>query len=216
MKHKNSMLGLATAGLLLTAANVNAAFVNYSDSLGDTTTEWTHNFSLPEFNPALGTLTSVVISASQDVAVSGTVTNTAITTQSFTFRAGSQLTLNLPGSLGTLEPLPLGSTSSYTLSAGDSASYGPFTHTASDSQTFTAALDMALFEGTGNLTLPGTTASQEVISGGGGNISAALTTLSGAVVSVTYNYTAIPEPSSMGSLACLVGTGMFLRVRRRK
>jgi hypothetical protein len=209
---KNSLLGVASAALLLAASQAQAVItLTYTDVYPPGTTEWSHNFVLPLFNPALGPLQSVYISASESVNINGTVQNTSTGPQSFTFRAGSLLTVTLPDSLGYLQPSPLALAQAYNLPAGGSAPYGPVSASDSVNYTYTAPVDMAWFTGVGTFTLPAYTQTQELIAGGGGNIIASLNTIAGATVQVQYTY--IPEP---GSLA-LLGLGaavMLLRKRR--
>jgi hypothetical protein len=210
---KNSVLGLVSAGILLTATQgVTAPWtVTYTDVYPPGTTEWSHNFVLPLFDPAWGTLQSVYIAASESVNMNGTVQNTSTGPQSFTFRAGSLLTVTLPDSLGYLQPSPLALAQAYNLPAGGSAPYGPVSASDSVNYTYTAPVDMAWFQGVGTFTLPAFTQTQELIAGGGGNIIAILSTVAGATVQVEYTY--IPEPASLALLA-LGGAVMLLRRRR--
>ena len=121
---KNSLLGLATAALLLAASEAMAVTLTYTDVYPPGTTEWSHNFVLQQFNPALGSLQSVYIEANESVDINGTVQNTSTGPQSFTFRAGSLLTVTLPGTLGFLQPSPLALAQAYNLPAGGSAPRG--------------------------------------------------------------------------------------------
>jgi len=206
-------LSLASAGLLLTASEAKATTETFTYTHSPSTTEWSDNFILQEFNPALGSVTSVYISASEDVTMDGTVKNNATGPESFTFRAGSQLILTLPGALGSLMPSPLASAQAFNLPSGGTAPYGPVNASDSVNSTYTLPGDMALFIGAGTLNLPGYTQSQELISGGGGNISADLNTVAGATVEVQYNYVPVPEPGSLALLA-LGGAVVLLRKRR--
>jgi hypothetical protein len=210
---KNTLLGLASAGVLLAASQVIAQpwTICYTDTYPPSTTEWSHNFVLPLFNPAWGILQSVYIAASESVDINGTVQNTSTGPQSFTFRAGSLLTVTLPDSLGYLQPSPLALAQAYNLPAGGSAPYGPVSASDSVNYTYTAPVDMAWFQGGGTFTLPAYTQTQELIAGGGGNIIAVLNTVAGATVEVCYTY--IPEPGSLALLA-LGGAVMLLRKRR--
>jgi hypothetical protein len=210
---RNSLLGLASVGLLLAASQAKADTATYTDVYPPGTTEWSHNFVLPLFDPSLGSLSSVYIAASESVNINGTVQNTSTGPQSFTFRAGSLLTVTLPGTLGFLQPSPLALAQAYNLPAGGSAPYGPVNASDAVNYTYTLPADMNWFVGVGTFSLPGFTQTQELIAGGGGNIIASLSTLAGATVEVQYTYTPVPEPGSFALLA-LGGALMLLRKRR--
>ena len=210
---KNSLLGWASLGLLLTASEAKAATETFTFPHPPSTTEWSDTFVLQQFNPALGSLQSVFIEATESVTINGAVNNTATVPESFTFRAGSQLILTLPGTLGSLLPSPLASAQAFNLASGGSALYGPVNASDTASSTYTLPADMASFIGAGTLNLPGVTQSQELIAGGGGNITAILNTVAGATVEVQYTYSAVPEPGSLVLLA-LGGAVMLLRRRR--
>src|SRR5512135_1127711 len=122
---KNSILSLTSAVLLLGVTQGKAVTDTYTATYGPALTEWSHNFVLPLFDPSLGTLSSVYIAASEAVNIDGTVQNTSANPQSFTFRAGSLLTLTLPGPLGFLQPSPLAMAQAYNLASGGIAPYGP-------------------------------------------------------------------------------------------
>jgi hypothetical protein len=210
---KTSALGLASAVLLLMANEAKATTATYTATYPPSTTEWSHNFVLPLFDPSLGSLSSVYIAASESVNINGTVHNTSTGPQNFTFRSGSLLTVSLPGTLGFLQPSPLALAQAYSLPAGGSAPYGPINASDSVNYTYTLPGDMAWFIGAGTFTLPGFTQTQLLIVGGGGNITATLSTIAGAAVQVQYTYIPIPEPSSLALLA-LGGAVILLRKRR--
>jgi hypothetical protein len=210
----NSLLALASAGLLLTASQAKAVTSPlYTDTYGPTTTEWNHNFILPLFNPALGSLTAVYIAASESVNMSGSVSNRAASTENFNITEGSQLNVTIPGSLGYLAPSPTALAVFYTLPANGSAAYGPATPFNSVNYTYTLPADLAAFIGVGNFTSPSFTANITTIIGGGGNAVADITTLASGTVQVQYTYEPIPEP---GSLALLVLGGATMLLRRRR
>ncbi len=204
---------LAILSLCLWASTTKADTVSSSFSVPSSTTEWNTNFVLQEFNPAQGSLQSVYIAATESVNINGIVTNTSALTESFTFKAGSQLVLTLPGTLGTLLPSPLASAQAYNLPSGGSAAYGPVNASDTANGTYTLPADLNLFIGTGTLILPGYTQTSEQIIGGGANIGVSLFTVAGATVQVVYTYAPVPEPTTL-SLFALGGALWLLRPRR--
>jgi len=212
---KNIVLGLVSTALLLGTSKAETYITNsvgpFTDTLVPTTTEWNHIFQVQAFDPSLGSLVAVYVEVTEDVNVSGYVENTAATPASFFFRSGSLLTVTLPGMLGFLQPNPLAVSQSYTgLAPGASAPYGPAS--ASESVDNTYYTPLSGWTGAGKwVKLPAYTLTDERITGGGGNIIAAMNTVAGATVKVTYYY--IPEP---GSVALLALGGVVLLLRRRR
>jgi hypothetical protein len=196
---------LALAALLLYAGPSWAGTIfTYTSVQPETAAEWAHDFSFPQFDPALGTLDSVHITATYDFTTSGSVSNTDQSSKVLWFQAGSLLSLTLPGTLGVLEDAPLGPQIHYKLPAFGSASYGAFSASASTEVILTGAA-MASFIGTGTVDLPGQTQTQEllkeIIDGGGGKIDVALATTAGATITLQYFDAQVPEPSALALLA---------------
>ncbi len=209
-----TLLSLTTVALLLLAGESRAETIYTNTSIQpETTTEWSHDFILPKFDPSLGSLEAVHITATYELTMSGSVFNTSAGTQDFWFQAGSQLPVTLPGGLGVLEPLPLAREVHYVLPGGGSASYGPFTKSDTVDIILTGT-DMNPFIGTGNIDLPASTLTLELISGGGGNIGASLTTTAGATVTVEFFDSPVPEPSANALLFVALGMMPFLLRRR--
>lgn len=213
---KNIVLVLACASLLVGGASkASTNVVSETANYGPATSDWTNSFVLQQFNPALGSLQSVFISAAEDIDVNGTVVNNKSSSANFKFQSGSLLTVTLPGLLGTLQPNPMGVVSTYKKLAGfASASYGPTQASGSANTLFTLPADMAWFTGTGTFSLPSFTQVQNLITGGGGKISPSLVTTASGSVRVEYTFiTAVPEPASL-SLLVLGGAMLLLRKRR--
>lgn len=212
----NRMLILLSAGLVLVTSVAGATTITseaktvvaaFSEVFPECTTEWSHTFRLPQFDPALGTLESVRLSASQTMRMSGTIQNNSTGQQNFSVRAGSLLTVDLPGSFGFLQPSPLAVADLYNLPSGGTAPYGPINAADSADYTYTLPADLAWFIGPGTFTLPGFTQTQEIILGGGGNVWVLLNTLAGASVEVEYTYSAsksVPEASTFLDVALLL------------
>jgi hypothetical protein len=201
---KNRVLDLVSASLLLVASEAKAEMITSSAVFPGATTEWSHNFVLPLFDPSLGSLQSVYMMASESVDINGMVQNNATGPESFTIRVGSMLTVNLPGTLGVLQPSPLAMAQLYNLPSGGSSPYGPVNASDSVNYSYTSPADMNWFVGVGTFTLPAFTQTQELIAGGGGNARAVVSTRAGATVEVQYTYQPVPEATTFCDVALLL------------
>jgi hypothetical protein len=227
--HSNStalrhLLAAASAVAFFTLLAGQAAFAateNVSAS-GNLVPDLASNFSFPQFNPSLGTLNSITLSATETLGGGefdeqylnwlGTDTVASVT---------ASQTINIVGASGTLLSLPqsLTQTVTYTtngshlfLDLPDASPAGP--------TTVTDAADLALFTGTGTFYL-----------GSDGTGPVGVTAVSGitdihngsqmefVTVDATYDYTpagTVPEPGCLTLLAGagLSGAGLMFRKRR--
>lgn len=206
----------ATAVLVL-AGSANALTIVQTLNISSSATDFSAPATFNYFNGALGTLTGVTTSLHTDFQSGGSLKNTSGVAQSFKFKEGTDITLSGgPAPLNSAQLTDSFSNSqSYTLAAGGSGVYGPF----SQSQTATyvaAASDLAAFINSGTFDTSFITSSGETFLGGGGNITSALNTTVGGVETITYNYdpAGVPEPTSWALM--IVGFGLAGASMRRR
>jgi uncharacterized protein (TIGR03382 family) len=245
MRHINKITGFAVGGVLLAgmASNAHAtSSIQFGPvSTGSLPTDLNSFFTLSQFNPSLGTLTSVTLEldASYDTRV--TITNTgtsALNAKAFTEITAILSPYGVTNSSGSLDTSPIGgqfqsflddSSSTFSvhaLGAGSVSTSGLFTFSDTTTETATDAPTLALFTGGGNINLnyETLTTTTQTISGTGNAISAQVShaNLFGTVV---YYYTPLsgppsgtPEPGVTAFLAAgvLGSANMMLRRRRRR
>ena len=208
-------LGLATAASAL-ARPTDGPF---TQSFGLTTTTITNTFVFPKFDTAGGTKTLTSI----DFTLGGQVFGTAkgesqdASASVLTLTLEAKLTLARPGFSGNiLVSIPtidstfnatafdgvndFGGTSGVTFNEVASS-------TSADTQSLSGGADLALFTGSGNISLPIIAKGQSSGSGPGSFLQQ-FTTQASASASVSYNYTTsgVPEPKvygAIGAVACL-------------
>jgi hypothetical protein len=169
----------------------------YSATIPQQTTDFTNvPLSVPQFNPAIGTLDSVSITLSATANVSGTVTNTSLTPQSFTQVEDVNVAATDPsggpivssGNIG----VDLHMTQTYTnLGPNQTSNYGPFNPTQYYTNSATSGSLYNYFVGTGTANLLASSTTTQSIIGGGSNINNPLNTMAGATFTVTYSYQSV-------------------------
>lgn len=166
-----------------------------------------------QFNPALGTLNSVLLTFSYDFYHQSTVTF---------FAPGTIVTSAVQNSITVQRPgggdIAVGATSDYsqsttfnpaTMTLGQPVTLSPVTISGSIGPiSLTTPSDLALFTGTGTVAIPVLASSLAVLPTNNGNGAAAVTTQADAKVTISYSYTAVPEPSSV-VLMGLGGIGLL-------
>jgi hypothetical protein len=208
-------LALAVSGL---GQSVRADFMSDSGNIPMQTTDFTASTSVAKFNSALGTLTKVEVSITVNGSFAGTVTNTANGAQNFNVTELVKLTLTGPNTL-SLKPTLTASQTYSGLMPGVTSAFGPYspTSTSTLSPAYTSAADLAAFLGTGNVNFSLSTMTGTTISGGGGNILAAIATSAGGMITVNYTFTptGVPEPASVVLMGIGGVTLLGLGQRRR-
>ena len=225
--------GLALA-VLAAASVASAANLEFDFTVPSTQTTFSTPVSLSQFNPSLGTLTSVTFGFKNTMAtqislgnLSSSSTNslTGTVNGSFTFKDSGSNTL-LSSSLmaqagsgingqGAFAIRPSGTVGNYF-----AAPYGGvFSPTVVDASTVTNSLSSSLFapyKGTGSLNYTYGATALGVTTGPNGvspaNYIDSYTTNASATGYVIYTYTPAPEPGSIAA----IGLGLVAVVRRRK
>jgi len=220
---KRIALLLCVLLLLVFAANAYAGSVIYTRTINMSTTNWTQNLTIPKFDTTLGTLVSVSFDLKGDV--QGTAKFESLDASPTTVEMDLQAMLKLqrPDHTTLVVTLPIVSTIDDVTTFDGYQDYGGTsgrTHTnlsgtKTESATTSLAGDLVLFSGTGDIVLPVVTTG--ISSGSGaGNLVQQFNTSAGAEATVTYNFTTVPEPSSVLSfMSGIVGiTGLMIRRRK--
>jgi PEP-CTERM motif len=211
----------------------------FTAATGAQTTDFLAQFNIPQFDSALGTLTSLSITVGGSMNAIGSVTNSAAGPASFVgITQTSTFTDNSPQFVaGSFSPITGGSPNGdgfllVTSSAVATASLGTVASGATidpialnalfATQTFTqsSGFDPNLI-GSGAFGITFATGEFTTTGGSGGNLSNLVTTQDNLSLSVTYNYSAaspppVPEPASLTLMATgVMGIGAAIRRRRK-
>jgi hypothetical protein len=194
-------------------------------SVAATAGNWTKSVTIPKFDPALGTLTSITYKLTADVDGTAVVTNNATTSQDFAVTLKATVTLERPDDTTLVVSIPLITSPMTLVSAGPAPNgnnpytFGPLNGTDSESAAAPPPTsDLTLFTSTGpsdlDITLPVTAKAGDTYTGHG-NDSCRFSTTADAQVEVDYNYYT-PEPGTLGLLGLgLPLAGVWFRRRKR-
>jgi hypothetical protein len=219
-------IALVVVVILSMMATVNATLLTYSDTYGPTivgsAAGWA-GASLSKFDTSLGTLTKVTLTLDSDT-YAGVINwdNEATSASSVTLGIGAEVTINALSTLAaTAVPLQTGSSSvdadndgvpDYT--GSDSFGVTGGLGSDSDSTSSTNAAVLALFTGAGTFDAwLSTSVSTLVSTTGGWGPSTTVAGQTDGIITVTYEYTPIPEPATIALLGL---GGMFLIRNKRK
>lgn len=226
MRILNKAAVLLVASTALATASF-ASSISFNATIPNQPTDFVgQTVSIPQFDPTLGTLTSVVFSLTGTVdgsiqlesldAAPSTVTSALTATISLLRPDSSALVVVIPVSSnsnnlsafdGTID---FGGTSGVTLSG--------LTNTVTNTATDTTVMDFALFTGVGNILLP-VSGNGHSSASGAGNLIAEFHTNASAGVQVTYNYTPFvtntPEPTTFAMFGLGIAMVGASRLRKR-
>ena len=215
------MINKAFLLLVAAAASSFGAQISFSHTTPNSTTPFTDPFSLSKFDPALGTLTGILIDFSATEYATVSVFNFTGINQAFTNGTAS-VPLVLTSPSGPVSVTAVAGPLAGTVAPGTVASFPGATGTVIAPTLNVAAAMFGLYTGTGGTTLSfNVSGSNGTYSGSaapgvffGGSASA------GGVTTITYNYTtaltSTPEPATMS----LFGSALFglslMKLRSRK
>lgn len=214
---------LILVSLAVSVVQADTLTYNYSVSLQSV--GWSEDFTLPQFDPSLGTLNSITFTLQGTVNGDAKFESLDAQPSTVAMDLSSTLQLQRPGGTILVQVIPLASTvdnvGAYdgTIDFGGSSgkTYSGLSDTKTDSfiSNPPSASDLTLFTGTGNIILP-VVATASSSSSGPGSLITQFSTKASAYATVVYDYTPVPEPTGMiAMLAGFSGLVGFVRRRRR-
>ena len=212
---------------LLCPSLASAAVISYNGSYGPVSVPFTSTplVSLSQFDPILGTLTKVTLTLDAET-TAGTISfdNEAGVPTTLTLGIGASVTASAPSALAvTAVPLQLGNGSVTADDEGAADFIGADAFSViggsgndSDSASITLAGLLVPYIGVGtfNVDVQSSLSTFLSTSGGFGPLDA-IAGLTSGLVTVTYEYTAVPEASSM-IMVGLAGLGLGSAVYRKR
>ena len=219
---------VAAALALGVAGQASAAVIVFpSNTISVQSTNFSSTLILPQFNTALGTLTSVLITLNGQLSGNVRAESMDAMASNIMTNLSAVLTLSRPAGGGVIVVTTPLATNNYAASSFDGAidfagtsgvTYSGLMAMANNSATLSSAADLALFTGLGDVAT-GLSAVGASTATGSGNLITMFQTLAGASATVSYTYdaldTGIPEPASWAlMIAGFGGAGAMLRRRR--
>src|SRR5579883_2544037 len=202
MKNRRLILALVSS-LLLACAPAFANSISYSASFPSTTTSFSIPISLPQFNPSMGTLTSITFTFDGQTTGSATVTNNSGATGSYQVSISSNLKLLDPTN-NTLISITPSFNQTLNIANGDSGSttitsgFSPYVGLGDVSFTVSG-------EGIGGVSGPSPFTVDSITKGEG-------------TITITYNTSSVvPEPATLALFGSgLLALGLLYQRRREQ
>jgi hypothetical protein len=210
-------LGAVLLAAFMASSPAGATTITYSDAISMSSTNWSTSTSVPQFDPALGTLNSITFTLDGSVLGTGKFESLDASPSQVTMDLQATLKLKRPSGTVIVQTIPVFETIDNVTAfdglqdyAGTSGkTYTDVGASSSDSVTTSTAADKALFTGTGNIVLP-VTATGSSFASGPGNIVTEFHTSASTGITVVYDYTVVPEPSTLALLfAGALGLGFY-------
>ena len=218
---------LAIAFAVVAGLSLRADTISYTNSFPSTLTEWSTTLNVPQFNPSLGTLSSIDITLSSGINSVLHITNNVGTSSYGTEASDLQIFVTNPGSYDLFgtggAPVIDATTGSFHYNLVGSMGWGTnspalSTTGGADTGSITDSSTLALFTGTGTEGLP--TSTITLLSGShNGNQTQINETSANLQSVITYGFTAapVPEPTTFAMIgAGLASLGMVWRRRSSK
>jgi hypothetical protein len=208
---KLTHLLLAAACLTTGAAHANEIF--YTTSVPARDTNLHDLLSFQQFDPALGTLTSIKIEVGSHVAGTLTLNDTSGDDRTVAASLSAALFLQRPDSSAVISVLPATLFNTGVFVAGNGSGGTSGWADLYGSVTLNGASDLSLFKGTGSVLAPLAVNANEVAAGD--DLDILFATTANGYGKITYEFTAaVPEPETYGML--LLGLGVMAWVSKRK
>ncbi len=221
---KTLLIVLCSITLLVPIGCADAGQLSYTSTIPLTTTNWSNTISFPMFDPALGTLDRITFVLTGHVEGAAMFESMETIPATVTANLSAKLTLMRPDNSLLVMAIPVASVTetvdsfdgTIDFSGASGRKYEGLSANRVETLTvFPPSADFGLFSGAGNIVLP--IKAEGFSSGSGaGNLLLQFNTLASAQATITYDYTAVPEPS--GILALLTGiggmAGLLSRYRR--
>jgi hypothetical protein len=208
-------IGRAVLIWLCVAGTAAAETISFSASAPLRRTNWTDSLVIPQFNPSLGQLESIDFDLAATVTGDARFENLNPTPRSVTANLRAMLEMSRPDDTVIQVALPetrieqvVGGFDGMLDFMGTSGrTYSGLTATVVEERSSPNPVsDLSLFTGNGFVTLPVRATGQSSIMGGG-NLAFSFSTHGEAALTITYTYTAVPEP---GTLALLLMPALLL------